>query len=464
MKLRSARVLAPLGVCVVYACGGSSDTGLDGGDTLDGSPLDVNVADNTVPTDSGQGDAITISDGATDASDAAIDAGPLCNQTPCIVAIAAGGFHNCALLKDETVRCWGRNNNGQLGVGALGDGGFDGTMQPVPVNPQLANVTQITASHYSINSSVTCVVTNGVAKCFGANTTGQLGLSADAGTFDNNAHPSAAAVQGIPSTVASVWAGNLHSCAIDPTGAIWCWGYDTTMQLGRDEGTSNTGVLPAGMVATDAGGAKAVGPGYDYSIASLANGGVISFGSNDEGQLGRASTNDPDAPGAMSLANVTSIGAGLEHACAVASGAVNCWGNNDNGEIGDGTNNEADTPVAVSVANKTITQVSAGYSHTCALANDGTIYCWGQNDQGQCGTGMTDAGFDNSDVMTPTQVQGLTGKALQIEAGTNHACALIEGGTVMCWGADDRGQLGQGLIDAAVDALPHPTPVTVKFP
>lgn len=143
-----------------------------------------------------------------------INAGPVCNQTPCIVSIAAGGFHNCALVKDGSVRCWGRNI-GQLGVGTLGDGGFDGTAQPVPVNPALANVTQITASHYSINSSLTCVMTSGVAKCFGSNSSGQLGLQSDAGIFDNNAHPTPNAVQGLPSSVSSVWAGNLHSCAVD---------------------------------------------------------------------------------------------------------------------------------------------------------------------------------------------------------------------------------------------------------
>jgi alpha-tubulin suppressor-like RCC1 family protein len=451
-------------VLLAYACGGTSDSGLGDGSTgLDGSD-DLNVADNTVPPSDAGNDVVTATDAETgDASDGGVvDAGPLCNQTPCVVAIAAGGFHNCALVKDGTVRCWGRNNFGQLGVGALADGGFDGTMQPAPVTPAISNVTQITASHYSINSSLTCVLTGGVAKCFGSNSTGQLGLQADAGVFDNAAHPNATAVAGLPSNVASVWAGNLHSCAVDVSGAMWCWGYDTTMQLGRDEGTSNTGVLPAGLVAFDGGAASSVGPGYDFSVAMLASGGAISFGANDVGQLGRTA-NDPSPPGALTLTGVTNVAAGLEHACAVTAGALECWGNNDNGEIGDGTDDEADAPVTVNVGGKTVSQVSAGYSHTCALASDGTVYCWGQNDQGQCGTGATDAGFDDSDVMTPTQVQGLTGKALEIEAGTNHACALIEGGTVMCWGANDRGQLGQGLIDASVDQNPHPAPVTVKF-
>ena len=303
----------------------------------------------------------------------------------------------------------------------------------------------------------------GVPMCFGANTTGQLGLAADAGIYDNNAHPDASTVQGLPSSVSSVWAGNLHSCAIDGTGAMYCWGLDEQTQLGRPAPGVNGNVLPAGAVITDAGPATQMGPGYDYSIGLTKAGTVYSWGANGTGQLGRT-TNGNAPPAPLTLTNVTNIAAGLQHACAVVSGAATCWGNDQNGELGDGKqNNQSVTPITVNVANKTIQQVTAGYSHTCALAADGTIYCWGQNDWGQCGTGLGDAGFDNADVLAPTQVQGLTGKALEVEAGTNHTCALIEGGSVMCWGADDRGQLGQGLIDAALDTNAHPTPVTVKF-
>ncbi len=451
-------------IALAYACGGTDNSGLlDGGD--DGATVDV-VGDTTV-NDSGNDVTQTTdgsSDGSTsDASDGGvIEAGPLCLQTPCITQIAAGGFHACARVSDGTIRCWGRNNVGQLGVGVTSDGGFDPTPRPAPVNPQLANVSQITASHYSMNASVTCVLAGGVPECFGANTTGQLGLAADAGLFDNGAHPDASAVQGLPQSVSSVWAGNLHSCAIDGTGAMYCWGYDGQTQLGRPTPNVNNNVLPAAPVQTDASAAIQMGPGFDYSIGLTKAGLVYSWGANNVGQLGRAA-NDPSPPGVVTLTNVTNIAAGLEHACAVSSGTVMCWGDDTNGELGDGKQNtQSQSPVTVNVGGKTITQVTAGYSHTCALASDGTVYCWGQNDWGQCGTGGGDGGFNNADVLTPTQVQ-LTGKALQVEAGTNHACALITGGSVMCWGANDRGQLGQGLLDASLDTNAHPTPVTVKF-
>jgi alpha-tubulin suppressor-like RCC1 family protein len=453
------RVLGFTGLALIVACGGT-DQGLFDSGTDDAQPSDASP-DNTVTDGSGNDvttNDVTTSDVTTgDASDGGIvDAGPLCLQTPCILQIASGGFHSCARVNDGTVRCWGHNNAGQLGVPALTD-------HPAPVDPQLASVSQITASHYSINSSLTCVMAANVPMCFGANNYGQLGLGADAGVYDNNAHPDASAVQGLPTTVSSVWAGNLHSCAIDGTGAMYCWGYDEQTQLGRPAPGVNGNVLPAGAVITDAGPATEMGPGYDYSIGLTKAGSVYSWGANGVGQLGRT-TNGNAPPAPMTLTNVTNIAGGLQHACAVSSGTVMCWGNDQNGELGDGKqNNQSTTPITVNVANKTIKQVTAGYSHTCALASDGTIYCWGQNDWGQCGTGASDAGFNNADVLAPTQVQGLTGEALEVEAGTNHTCALIKGGSVMCWGADDRGQLGQGLIDAALDTNAHPTPVTVKF-
>ena len=454
------KVLRVTGLALMAACGGT-DQGLFDSGTGDDAQVNDAAIDNTV-TDGAVNDGTTTDatggdSSSGDASDGAIvDAGPLCLQTPCVVQIASGGFHSCALVNDDTVRCWGHNNLGQLGIPALTD-------HPAPVNPQLASVTQITASHYSINSSVTCVLAGGVPMCFGANTSGQLGLAADAGVFDNSAHPDASAVQGLPTSVSSVWAGNLHSCAIDGAGAMYCWGSDESTQLGRPAPGVNGNVLPAGPVQTDAGAATQMGPGYDYTIGLTKAGTVYSWGANGVGQLGRT-TNGNAPPAPMTLTNVTNIAAGLQHACVVSSGTVMCWGNDQNGELGDGKqNNQSVTPVTVNVANKTIKQVTAGYSHTCALASDGTIYCWGQNDWGQCGTGGGDGGFDNADVLAPTQVQGLTGKALEVEAGTNHTCALIEGGSVMCWGADNNGQLGQGLIDAALDTNAHPTPVTVKF-
>jgi alpha-tubulin suppressor-like RCC1 family protein len=454
------KVLRVTGLALIVACGGTDqglfDSGTDDAQANDGSSNDSTVADAS-GNDATTNDVTTQDVTTGDASDGSIvDAGPVCTATPCIVQIASGGFHACARVNDGTVRCWGHNNIGQLGISALTD-------HPAPVNPQLSGVTQITASHYSINSSVTCVLASGVPMCFGANTSGQLGLAADAGLFDNNAHPDASAVQGLPTSVSSVWAGNLHSCAIDGTGAMYCWGSDESTQLGRPAPGVNGNVLPAGAVITDAGPATQMGPGYDYTIGLTKAGLVYSWGANGVGQLGRT-TNGNAPPAPLTLANVTNIAGGLQHACAVVSGVVNCWGEDQNGELGDGKqNNTSTTPIAVNVANKTITQVTAGYSHTCALASDGTVYCWGQNDWGQCGTGLGDAGFSNADVLAPTQVQGLTGPALEVEAGTNHTCALIKGGSVMCWGADSNGQLGQGLIDAAVDNNAHPTPVTVQF-
>ncbi|HSQ62361.1 MAG TPA: hypothetical protein VLM85_04080 [Polyangiaceae bacterium] len=445
-----------------YACGGTGDAGLDSGPPDTGAGMDV-LVDNTVPTGDGSlGDAS--SGDAADGDGGVVDAGPLCLQSTCVVQLAVGGFHACGLVKDGTVRCWGRNNYGQLGVGLPGDGGaFDPNPRPVPQTPPLSGVSQISASHFSIQLSSTCALVGSAAQCFGNNSYGQLGLSADAGAFDNNPHPTPSPVTGVPG-LASVWAGNLHGCAVSTTGDMYCWGDDQNMELGRPAG--NVQILPAGLVVTDAGPATAVGPGYDFGLGLLKAGGVVSWGSNSVDQLGRTPAQSPDLAAAIgSLSGVTSIAAGFQHACAVAGGALYCWGHNANGQAGS-SGDPVSAPTKVDVAGKTLVQVTAGYSHTCVLASDHTVYCWGQNDFGQCGTGLGDAGFNNADVTTPTQVQGLSGQALEVQAGSNHTCARIDGGSVMCWGANDRGQLGQGLVDGGVpmDTSPHPTPVTVVFP
>ena len=131
----------------------------------------------------------------------------------------------------------------------------------------------------------------------------------------------------------------------------------------------------------------------------------------------------------------THITAGMYHTCALISdGTVACWGANDVGQLGDGSYTGSNVPVAVTggaLANKTVTDIAAGYFHTCALISDGTVTCWGNNGFGQLGTG------NNMDSNVPVAVTGgvLTGKTVtDITAGDFHTCALISDGTVTCWG------------------------------
>ncbi|MGC9079924.1 MAG: RCC1 domain-containing protein, partial [Nanopusillaceae archaeon] len=132
------------------------------------------------------------------------------------------------------------------------------------------------------------------------------------------------------------------------------------------------------------------------------------------------------------------IAAGGSHTCALLSdGTVKCWGSNDDGQLGDGTNVYRHTPVIVQNLSNAIA-IAAGESHTCALLSDGTVWCWGYNAFGQLGYGTY-----FTDRYTPVKVQNLS-NAIAIAAGGYHTCALLSDRTVWCWGSNYFGQLGDG--------------------
>jgi alpha-tubulin suppressor-like RCC1 family protein len=150
---------------------------------------------------------------------------------------------------------------------------------------------------------------------------------------------------------------------------------------------------------------------------------------------------------------ITSISAGGQHACALhADRTVSCWGNDRSGQLGDGTTGDPTshlrlTPVKVQQGGSDMADVkaiSAGDAHTCVLKIDGTVWCWGSAFFGQMGNGTKGDGHKQ---LTPVQVQesggDLTG-ITAISAGLAHTCARRDDGSAWCWGADDRGQIGDG--------------------
>ena len=131
------------------------------------------------------------------------------------------------------------------------------------------------------------------------------------------------------------------------------------------------------------------------------------------------------------LTGVAAVSGGGGHTCALLEdGTVQCWGENEFGQLGDGTTMPSFTPVPVTGITGAV-GVSAGWRHTCAVLGDGTVQCWGQNEFGQLGDGTTTSSA------TPVRVLGITG-AIAVTAGWwHHSCALLGDGTVRCWG-DER--------------------------
>lgn len=224
---------------------------------------------------------------------------------------------------------------------------------------------------------------------------------------------------------ARVSAGGSHTCGITIGGATYCWGANTSGQLGfvgPSTGSSRPVRLPdSEFVALSLGTSHSCGLGPD--------GAAQCWGQNSDGQLGDGSTNIRALPGPVSggLAFV-GLGAGDLHTCGVTtSGQAYCWGSAAKGRLGDGSmSGTRTTPVAV-LGGYIFLDVSAGFEHTCGLRNDSRAYCWGSGDNGQLGDGT------NTRRAAPYPVSG--GLAFEsLSAGFVHSCGATPEGVPYCWG------------------------------
>jgi alpha-tubulin suppressor-like RCC1 family protein len=343
-----------------------------------------------------------------------------------VVAVVAGASHTCALTGSGGVKCWGSNNNGQLG-----DGTTVGRTTPVDVNGLTSGVLAIAAG-----AGHTCALTSaGGVKCWGSNLSGQLGD----GTTTQNGTP--VDVNGLVSGVAAIAAGYHHTCALTDAGIVKCWGGNSSGQLG--DGTTTQHSTPA-----DVGGLPLVirlAAGNIHTCAVTASGGVKCWGWNMFGQLGDGTTTQRTAP--VDVVGLTSgiaeISTGDIHTCVLTdSGAVKCWGDNTSGQLGDGTTTRRTAPVEVSELTSGITGIAASTLsyHTCAVTAIGGAKCWGSNRSGQLGDGTT------TNRTSPVDVSGLTRDAITITSGREHTCAVMNSSqrVIKCWGGNGGGQLGDG--------------------
>ncbi len=365
------------------------------------------------------------------------------------VAISSGADHSCALLAGGTVRCWGRNNSGDIGSGAK-------SSNPVPVAVRgITSATSISAG-YRHNCAV---LGSGKVACWGNNKYGQLGNG------KTRTSKVSVTVRGVSKAVA-VSAGNDHSCAVLRDHSIRCWGLAASGQLGDgslDHGHADSSGFDFSTAPVKVKGittATAVVAGSGFSCARLSNKQLRCWGSNVDGELGNGAVTSSSVPVAVSeitTATALSASAGSRsagHSCVLLSGGtVKCWGSNQYGELGSKSQNYSTTPVVSSVVNAT--RLAAGDTHSCALLTGGAVVCWGGNGNGQLGDGTA------SDSLAPVRVKAVGGagdlaNATTISVGSQHSCALLSGGGVVCWGANANGQLGDGTTTSSS------IPVTVK--
>ena len=364
--------------------------------------------------------------------------------------------HICVIVSGDHVRCWGSNYYGQLGYGHTSNIG-DAPADAGDVNVG-GTVTQITVTQFH-----TCALLDtGTVRCWGQNRFGRLGYGHTNNIGDDET-PADAGDVNVGGTVTQIAAGYSHTCALLDTGTVRCWGsnsdgqlgYGHTNKIGDDETPADAGDINVGGTVTQ------ITAGNYRTCALLDTGTVRCWGSNSDGQLGYGHTNkigDDETPADAGDVNVggtvTQITAGNYCTCALLdTGTVRCWGSDEYGQLGyklgyRHTNNIGDdeTPADAGDVNVggTVTQITAGTYHTCALLDTGTVRCWGGNESGVLGYGHTNNIGDDE---TPADAGDVNvgGTVTQIAAKAHfHTCALLDTGIVRCWGDNSHGQLGYG--------------------
>ena len=348
---------------------------------------------------------------------------------------------------------------------------------------------------------------DGRVKCWGANSSGQLGLGDNfsrgdsAGEVPNNL---AAVNLGTGRTAVALAAGDNHTCAILDNGDTKCWGENSEGELGQgriDNGPSfglgdEPNEMGDNLAAINLGvGRRAIelAPGQAFTCARLDDNSVKCWGLNNNGQLGQGNTTSLGVTaGDIAAAPAVSLGAGLTpiqissghyHVCAIlqdGAGAksVKCWGDNlwgqlgqgDTSDRGDGANEMgANLPTVNLGAAPTYLMATGG--HTCALLSNAAVKCWGLNTWGQvglnagnsspaaggarlvCSGGANDCIGDQANEMGSNLLAAIGSGVSRISVGFRHSCALLSNGQLKCWGSNEDGQLGLGTIAAPNDII-----------
>ncbi len=340
--------------------------------------------------------------------------------------------HACALLDDSSVMCWGRNDYGKLG-----DGTTTEQNTPVQVNAFPTNTTPIAIS---VGSHHSCALLDiGDVSCWGEGSYGQNGD----GTSVNRPSPGLTSGFGDGRLAVSVSSGDHHICAMLDSGEVACWGQGGSGRLGNG-GSSSTSTPSLTSTFGDERRATSLSVGSYHGCVVLDSGQISCWGNGADGRLGNGETSNQANPGlTMTLGpSVSSISVGGDHSCALlGNGSVACWGSE---RVGDGRTNGSSAPVLVSSfgPGRTAVQVSSGAQGSCAILDNGSVSCWGYGSN--LGNEFTDY------VPTPTLTgdfgTGRTAVDLSVGTGQSHSCAVLDNGSVACWGRNMFGQLGDGTI------------------
>ena len=353
--------------------------------------------------------------------------------------IFAGRQHTCSVNNLGEARCWGANTSGQLG---------DGTTTNVSSIPATAlSISGRQVKTMALGGNFTCaLLDNNDVKCWGANGMGQLGLN---DTTQRINPPNSSINFGTGRSARAITAGDAHACAILDDLSLRCWGAGANGRLGN--GTSTNQFTPSTVNLGAGVQGKSVKAGNAHTCAILMDNSVKCWGSGSFGQLGNGMTTDLMAPPGGSIQSggttltVKALALGSQHSCAIAiSGSVVCWGNHASGQLGIGSGvSSYSTPLTVTLDDgETAKFLSLGAQHSCIVLSTHNVKCFGNNGAGRVFRGDSTTLFNYPIPIAP-DINGATILAASIALGSSHTCASnVSTNTIMCWGDNASGQLG----------------------
>ena len=376
----------------------------------------------------------------------------------------AGDVHSGAVGSDGNIYTWGDNQKNQLGRTVTSNTPAN---RPNKVEtPAGITFTQDSAGYgFSV-----ALGSDGNLYSWGDNGLGQLGRTVTSNTPANRPNK-VETPAGI--TFTSVSAGRSYAVAVSSEGNLYSWGDNSAGRLGRDT-TGTSDPKPSQVQTTPAGiNFTSVSAGWGHTAALDSQGNIYTWGDNTHGELGRSTVGSTQGnyPGKVDTPTgitFTQASAGGSHSVAVSDdGSLYTWGNSDNGRLGRDTNNtpagkpgKADNPTGI-----TFTQASAGGWHTVAVSSDGNLYTWGDSDHGRLGRDTSKTPADK-----PGKADNPTGITFtQASAGAWYCFAQGSDGNLYSWGDNTNGQLGRDTSstqDASlvkVDFPENPRPVSVSF-
>eukprot|EP00434_Breviolum_minutum_P016874 symbB.v1.2.014888.t1/scaffold1099.1/size138014/4 len=398
--------------------------------------------------------------------------------------LSAGTDHSC-WIKDTVLWCWGRGAEGQLGQESNATIGDASTLlQPVNLGSG-----RFAKTIESGNTHVCAILDDDSMKCWGSGDYGRLGLGfvGFIGDGPGEMGDNLPAVDlGAGRTVVDIAVGSFHSCAVLDNGGMKCWGYGRNGQLGQGA-TTDIGDEPFEMGENlsyiNLGSNRSVlqaSAGGLHTCALLDNHDIKCWGDARFGQLGLenvesmgddANEMGDDLPAVdLGLGRTgKQVSAGAWHSCALLDDdSVKCWGSgftgqlghDDQSNVGDAVNELGDALPAIHL-NASVRQVFAGGLHTCAILVDNSTKCWGWGFYGQLGSGATDNIGDELDEMEALHPINLDGSVQFVAAGSYHTCILRDMTGVTCFGSGVYGQLGDGSFSNIGDS---PNEIGEGFP